>query len=81
MKTIIKTDYDPRVGPQLELVTNNTLVWQLTQLANTLPMVHAAHVAVMQIAARRIQAMTADYSRKGPVTDEEFEQIMKRCAT
>lgn len=37
MTTIIRTDYEPHEGPQLHLVTNPTLVWQLRQIAGTLP--------------------------------------------
>lgn len=66
MKTIIRTDYLPHEGPQLHLVTNPTLVWQLRQIAGTLPMTHAAGIALMQIAADRIENMHHDYVSVGP---------------
>lgn len=71
MKTIIRTDYSPADGPQLDLVTNTTLVWQLRQIAHLLPMTHAAAIALMQIAAERIETMHADYVSNGPMADGE----------
>ena len=67
----IQTTYRPEDGPQLELATNTVLVWQLRQVLRTLPIQHAAAIALMQIAAERIETMHADYVSYGPITEEE----------
>lgn len=67
----INTTYRPEQGPQLELASNPVLVWQLRQLKGSLPIQYSAQVALMEIAASRIEAMHADYTSYGPMTDDE----------
>lgn len=67
----IQTIYRPDEGPQLELATNRQLIYQLRTLRAVLPITYAAQIAIMQVAADRIETMHADYVSNGPVTDEE----------
>jgi len=57
--------------PQLELVTNPTLIWQLNNGWRPLPFQYMWQIVLMQKAAERIQMLHDDYTRNGPMTDEE----------